>query len=514
MPITGPLLDQPVELPTLLRNGLAVHPDAPALTSVESRWNWRDLDQISNRLASGLLSLGLRPGDRVASLMPNRPALLAHYLACFKAGLVSTPLNYRYQPPEIDHALRVSGASALLVHAERDADVAASTLANRLPRGIIHFDADKRPGPSFEELTDPARPVQELTLPDPTAPAVVFFTSGSTGLPKGVTHTGRSIGWILASIGRALEYTPNDVVLPGSSHSHIGGMMFSLAALAAGARVVVPRTIDSGELLPLLRHERPTVFWMLPAALFGLVRDHDARTEDFRTLRLCFSGGDTVPAELEREFTDLTGQPIREGYGMTEIGHATNNPPSGLNKLGSIGVPNPGYTLSIRTDDGTEVSTGEGGRVWVQSPCNTVGYWDNPTATAETIQDGWLDTGDVMRADDDGYLWFEGRKKQIIVHDGSNICPQEVEGALLEHPAVASAGVVGVHDLVHGETVHAYVTLQEGAPRPTGYELVQFARARVGYKAPESVVVLSAMPVNATGKVDRMALKRMAEAAG
>jgi acyl-coenzyme A synthetase/AMP-(fatty) acid ligase len=139
-----------------------------------------------------------------------------------------------------------------------------------------------------------------------------------------------------------------------------------------------------------------------------------------------------------------------------------------------------------------------------------VGYWNNPQMTAETIVDGWLDTGDVMSADEDGYLWFHGRQKQIIIHDGSNICPQEVEAALLEHDAVSSAGVVGVQNPLHGENVRGYVTLDAGAPRPAMQDLIRFARERVGYKAPEEVIVLDDMPLNATGKVDRVMLKKMA----
>jgi long-chain acyl-CoA synthetase len=133
----------------------------------------------------------------------------------------------------------------------------------------------------------------------------------------------------------------------------------------------------------------------------------------------------------------------------------------------------------------------------------TLGYWRRPDATTEIIKDGWLDTGDVMQVDDDGYLWFAGRKKQIIVHDGSNICPQEVEEALLEHSAVASAGVIGIHDLVHGENLRAYITLKDGTMRPISQELIRFARTRVGYKAPEDIVLLDHMPLNASGKVDR-----------
>jgi acyl-CoA synthetase (AMP-forming)/AMP-acid ligase II len=150
------------------------------------------------------------------------------------------------------------------------------------------------------------------------------------------------------------------------------------------------------------------------------------------------------------------------------------------------------------------------GRMWIKAPSNMIGYWNRPDATAETIVDGWLDTGDVVSIDADGYVWFRGRKKQIIIHDGSNICPQEVEESLLENAAVESAGVIGVHDLVHGENVRAYITWRPNAPRPTMAELIQFSRARVGYKAPDEIIALDEMPLNATGKVDRAALKRMA----
>ena len=155
---------------------------------------------------------------------------------------------------------------------------------------------------------------------------------------------------------------------------------------------------------------------------------------------------------------------------------------------------------------------GSEGRLWIRTPATTVGYWDDPAATEAAFSNGWLDSGDVMRVDDDGYFFFRGRKKQIIVHDASNICPQEVEDALLAHPSVASAGVIGIHDLVHGENVRAYITLTEGTERPASQELIQFARARVGYKAPEEIVVLDQMPLTATGKLDRTRLKRMAEA--
>ncbi|HZA66296.1 MAG TPA: class I adenylate-forming enzyme family protein [Geminicoccaceae bacterium] len=511
VPLSGPPLAEPIDVRNILARGLEAKPDEVALASAEGGHTWRELDLASGRLAANMLEIGVRKGDRVASLMPNRNALIIHYLACFKARFVATPLNYRYMPPEIDHALEVSEASILLAHAERDEDLAASKLATRLPLGVIRYGARDGRSPSFEELTRRAPGQPEIPAPSLSDPAVIFFTSGSTGKPKGVTHSFETLGWVLAAWLKGYDTTAHDVILPGSSISHIGGYGHSLFGLAAGARVLVARTFDGDELLPLLREHRPTILMMLPAALIALVRDHEAKREDFSSVRLCLSGGDKVSAELEREFTDLAGFPIDEIYGMSEIGVSNLNPPSGINKLGSVGPANAGYALSIRDDDGRELPVGGEGRLWVRSPCNMVGYWNRPDATAETIKDGWLDTGDVMRADEDGYLWFCGRKKQIIVHDGSNICPQEVEEALLEHDAVQDAGVVGIHDLVHGENVRAYITLKEGAKQPTSQELIRFARARIGYKAPEEIVVLDAMPLNATGKVDRVALKRMAE---
>src|SRR5262245_9995501 len=200
MPLSGPSIEQPVRLVDVLRRGLEARPDEPALVSAEDRRTWRELEAESRRLAANYLGLGLRPGDRVASLMPNRTALVVHYLACLKAGLVATPLNYRYMPPEIDHALEVSKATLLVAHAERDRDMAASKLAGKLPLGVVWYGSHDGKQPSFEGLQQPATSVGILPLPDPAAPAFIFFTSGSTGQPKGVTHTRATFAWVLSSM--------------------------------------------------------------------------------------------------------------------------------------------------------------------------------------------------------------------------------------------------------------------------------------------------------------------------
>jgi acyl-CoA synthetase (AMP-forming)/AMP-acid ligase II len=510
MAIAGPSLQQPVQLTRVLEIGLSTKPDETALISLERQWTWRQLDEASTRLARQYLKLGLEPGDRIASLLPNRGALLVHYLASFKAGLAATPLNYRYQAPEIDHALEVSGAAFLVAHAERHDALARSEQVSGLRLGSIFYGDGDIAHRHLEDWMTTDVPGVELPTPRPETPAFIFFTSGSTGKPKGVTHTHETFGWMVASAVVGLEITPADVFLPATSASHVAASSLSLAGLAAGACVAVARTFGGEEILPLLRTARPSLLCMLPAPLFNLVRDHGATRDDFRSIRRCLSGGDKISAELEREFTDLAGFAIEELYGMTETGTSTINPTATHNRIGSIGQVAPGFTASIRNDDNSEPPARTPGRLWIRSRSNTIGYWNRPDATAETIIDGWLDTGDVVSADDESYLWFRGRKKQIIIHDGSNICPQEVEDSLLEHPAVACAGVVGIHDLIHGENVRAYITFRPDVARPTIPELIKFSRDRVGYKAPDDIVVLDEMPTNAVGKVDRVALKELA----
>jgi long-chain acyl-CoA synthetase len=316
---------------------------------------------------------------------------------------------------------------------------------------------------------------------------------------------------MIASTVSAFELSDRDEFLPASSMSHLGSFLWTLSMLSVGGRVVVARTTDAHELLPLLRENRPTVLAMIPAALIALVRDHGLRPDDFASLRICRAGSDKVSTELLTEFAAAAGFSITEGYGMTEVGLATLNPPSGINKQGSIGPPISGFEIALRDDHGAALGPGVVGRIFIRSRSQMAGYWNAEDATDEVLSDERLDSGDLAHADDDGYLWFFGRKKQIIVHDGSNVSPLEVEGALLEHPAVELAGVVGVHDTMHGETIRAYVTLRAGAVQPSSAELILFCRDRIGYKAPEEIIFLDHMPLNPTGKIDRVGLKQMAE---
>ncbi|MCP4384152.1 MAG: acyl--CoA ligase, partial [Hyphomicrobiales bacterium] len=216
------MLEEPAKLSALLKAGLESSPNDPALVSMEGIWSWSGLDRATSRLAANYLALGLETGDRVASLMPNRTALFVHYIACFKAGLVITPLNYRYMPPGIDHALTVSEARIILAHIERAADIGASKAAD-LPLGVVWYGGDDSQTPRLDELIEAEPQSATLPAPDPGVPAAIFFTSGSTGPAKGVTHTRKSLACVLASAAQSFELTPDDVVLPGSSCTHIGG---------------------------------------------------------------------------------------------------------------------------------------------------------------------------------------------------------------------------------------------------------------------------------------------------
>jgi acyl-CoA synthetase (AMP-forming)/AMP-acid ligase II len=526
MLLEGAQLEAPAApLNDLLRIGLDAAPDEVAMVSTHRALSWRELDRASAALAGGYRRLGLEPGDRLASLMPNRVDLVVHYLACFRAELIATPLNYRYTAREIDHALEVSGASVLLAHVERAEDVVASEPAAALELGTIAYrdveplaTGNEEPAGvdggwrhDFAALLDsePLAPTEKK--PDPEAPAVIFFTSGSTGPAKGVTHSRETLRWMIGAAGAAFELDASDVFLPGSSMSHIGSFLWALVTLSVGGKVVVARSTDGHELLPLLREQQPTILAMIPAALSALVHDHELRPADLSSLRMCRAGADKVSTELLTEFAAMAGFPIVEGYGMTEVGLATLNPPSGEIRQGSIGRPIHGFTIALRDEEGAPVEGGDVGKIWIRSRSRMLGYWEAPGATEEVVIEGWLDSGDLARADEDGYLWFFGRKKQVIVHDGSNISPYEVEGALVEHPAVSLAGAVGVHDEVHGENVRAYVTLRDGVEPPSRADLIVFCRERIGYKAPDEVVFLETMPLNPTGKIDRAGLKRMAE---
>lgn len=512
MTITGPTLDRTVDLSRLLEPGLAQKPDAIAISAMNDSLSWRGLEAQSQNLASSYADLGLRRGDRIVSLLPNRLQVLVHYLACLRSGLVAVPLNYRYLAQDIDYAIGLTEPRLMVAHAERADDISRCAGVADLELGGLSVDGDLPGFGAFQPLTERAAATVPPDRPGPDDPAVVFFTSGSTGRPKGVTHTQASLGHIVSSLGATYQLTEKDTILPIASLSHMLAQIMSYAALAVGGSAVVAKDISVGAVMPLMRHHQPTVLAMMPYALTEVVYASEDSDPAFQNLRMCDCGGDKVATDLQKKFQEVSGVELAEGYGLTEAGIVTHNRPEGPIVHGSVGPAMPGNEFAVRDPNGEDLPAGEEGVLWIRSPSVMSGYFGDPVATAEVIKDGWLNTGDLLRFDDQGYFWFCGRKKQIIIHDGSNISPQEVENVLLQHDAIEAAAVVGIPDTLHGQNIRAYVVLKPGIGQLPAAEILGMARDRIGYKAPEEIVAIGRLPENAAGKIDRVALAKLASA--
>jgi long-chain acyl-CoA synthetase len=497
-----------LSLRNLLRPSVDAAPTRPVLQG-DQVWTYSRLEEEANRLARRWLARGLEPGDRVAMLLPNRAEALLVYLACFKSGLVAVPLDYRYRPPQINYVLRHSGSRILVAHVERLEDVAACDDARHVDVAVVGGDTPLDDGP--------VPPGDDLAAAEfrPDDVAIIFYTSGTTSRPKGVTLTRASL---TAGTTKFLANVPlgtGDVALVSAPIMRPFALRTQvLPTLHAGGGVVLLEKFTAADYLAALRQPPVKTFLaFIPYALHQVVHAPGVRRQDFAGVRLCISGGDRVPLELHRAFHDLTGLELSEQCGMTEAGMYALTPPFGRKKPGSIGLPFYGVQLCLVDAQGNDVRAGQPGEVIVHSPLMMEGYWNDTAQTRKALRDGWFRTGDLARFDEDGYLWFLGRLKNIIVHDGWNIGPAEVEDALLAHPAVAEACVVGVTDAVHGQNVHSFVTLRPEAAPPTEAELRHFVEARLPrQKVPERIHVVAELPRTGPGKIDRDRLQWQAEA--
>jgi len=478
-------------------------------------WTYTQLEHEAKGLAQSWLTRGLEPGDRIAMLLPNRAEALLVYLACFQSGLVAVPLDYRYRPPQINYVLRHSGSRVLVTHVERLDDVAACDEAGHVTVAAVGGDGSSH---GAEPLLQGVAPLHtDLAAAEfrPDDVAIIFYTSGSTGRPKGVTLTRASLIAGTTTFLAGVPLSEADVALVSSPVMRPFAMRTQvLPTLHAGGGVVLLEKVTPADYLALLRQfPAKTFLAMTPYALHQVIHDPGARREDFAGVRLCISGSDSVPLALHRAFQALTGLELSEQCGSTETGMYALTPPFGRKKPGSIGLPFYGVQVRLADGQGNDVRAGQVGEVIVRSPMMMDGYWNDSAQTRKALRDGWCRTGDLARLDEDGYLWFVGRQKNIIVNDGWNISPAEVEEALLAHPAVAEACVVGVTDAIHGQNVHAFITVRGGAVAPQAEELRQFAEARLPrQKVPEQFHMVAELARTGSGKVDRERLRWQAEA--
>ena len=483
---------------------LTAHGDRIALTADGRDYTYAALADLGLRVAAGLRARGLHPGDRVAFFMPNRAELAIAYFGCFAAGLVAVPLNPRYRGAEVEYAVadcapRLLIADAALLDRLDGARLAALGVAEVVVAGG-RAQAGSHP---FAALRD-AAPLAAPAAVAADSAAVVLYTSGSTGKPKGVTHTHASLRNTARHQVVSQVLDAGDVQLAFMGIAYIAAFAGQLlTSLHLGGRMVLLPHFDPEAVVAAVARHGATRLQTGPADLRDLLARPRPEPGALATLRCCIAGGERIHDELHERFAAWAGIALTEACGMTEAYNYAMNPPFGAKRVGSFGLPTDGVTLRLLDAAGRDAAEGE---VLVRSDAVARGYWNNPAATAEALCDGWLVTGDLARRDPDGWYWFVGRRKEIIIRGASNIAPGEVESVLVQHPAVAAAGVVGAPDPHDGHVPVAFVELRPGAvASPEG--LRAFAAERLAeYKVPLSIWVLDALPLNVNGKVDRPAL--------
>lgn len=502
-------------LQSIVRQARTRHPDRVALIAGDRRWTYREFDEITDRIGAALLLRGIRPGDRVALHFSNGPEIVFGYYACFKIGAVAVPLNIRLKGPELEYILNHCGVRLFLGHADLFAEVQAVRTRLRSVEGYF-LAGDRSVFPEtapFDDLAEqPTAGIDVQRMPE-AAIAAILYTSGTTARPKGVTHSHGTLEQLSADATARIGRDRDRVFGCFVPLCHMSGFgLQMLPAVSAGATLLIIPRFEPEAVLRALAEHRASVIAGLPPMYNALVHCSTAAGEDLDSLEVCMAGGDAVPTELQRQFKARFGKAITERHGMTEVCPCFWNPGRDPEKVGSMGQPAEGIRARLVDAAAREVRPGEVGEILVKSDATMVGYWDDPAATAAALQDGWLRTGDLARQDRDGYYWFVGRKKQIIVRGGSNISPVEVEEAIRQHPAVREAGVVGVPDSTWGEVVQAYVALKEGTTSSAS-GLQSFLGERLAaYKIPEASHFLPELPKGLTGKIDRRALREQAPA--
>ncbi|AKU17588.1 long-chain-fatty-acid--CoA ligase [Luteipulveratus mongoliensis] len=471
-------------------------PEQVALRPDETTFSYADVAEASARVAGLLVAQGVRPGDRVALMLPNVPPFAAIYYGVLRAGGVVVPMNPLLKGREIAYHLSDSGAR--LLFAWETAAEEATAGAAGTEAGVVTVTAD-----GFTALLAAQAPAYDVVDRADDDTAVILYTSGTTGRPKGaeLTHL-NLIRNVEVSLADLLRLTEDDVIFGGLPMFHAFGQTCALnVAMATGASVLLLPRFDARAAADLLARHHATVFAGVPtmyAALLGL-----AETPELPDLRVCVSGGAALPVEVLRRFEERFGCAVLEGYGLSETSPvASFNRPDQERRPGSIGTPVTGVQMAIVDGAGTPVTTGEVGEIVIRGHNIMKGYWDKPDATADVLSaDGWFRTGDMGRIDEDGFFFVVDRKKDLVIRGGFNVYPREIEEVLYEHPDVAEAAVIGIPHSDLGEEIGAAVALRPGST-VTEDELRAHVKAQVApYKYPRVVWFVDALPKGPTGKI-------------
>ena len=486
-------------LSSLLERAAAGQPDRTAVKLDDMELTYAQLHDAARRVTSLLASAGVTRGDRVGLMLPNVPAFPIAFYGALGAGAVVVPMNPLLKSREVAYYLGDSGAKVMFAWhgsigeaAKGAADVGAEVIAVN--------DLDLSAALADHQATRAWVDAQD------DDDAVILYTSGTTGQPKGaqLTHGGLARNAQLTA-ETLLSNSPDDVMLGCLPLFHVFGLTCGLNATvtAAGTLTLLPR-FDPGAALNVIARDKVTIFEGVPTMYAAMLHHQQADGSALASLRLCISGGAAMPLEIMRGFEAKFGCVILEGYGLSETSPvASFNHPDRVRKPGSIGTPVRGVELRVVDAAGNDIPPGEIGEIAIRGHNVMKGYWGKPEATAEAIPDGWFRTGDLARVDEDGYYFIVDRKKEMIIRGGYNVYPREIEEVLHEHPAVAGAAVVGIPHPQLGEEVGAAVELKPGATADPD-ELRQFAKARVAaYKYPRHVWLVPELPKGPTGKILR-----------
>lgn len=468
-----------------------IRDDAGALTNAEFAERVRGA-------AAVLATRGIGPGGVIAVKLANRVELIVALFAAWRLGAVVTPINPALGVAETAYQVRDSGAT-LLVGDAPDAGELGQDAASTLHVG------DLTDGGAAESATAPPSAGSAVS---PHDVALLIYTSGTTGSPKGVMLTHANLEAMTASFIEWFALTEADHSLLVLPLFHANGIVLgTLTPLRAGGQVTITGRFSRDRFFDDVERYRPTYFSAVPA-IYALLSSLPAEVKpDTSSLRFAVCGAAPMPAELIRRIEERFGLTIVEGYGLSETTCAsTINPLNGERKPGTVGLPLPGQQIRLLAEDGADAASGEVGEVVIAGPVVMAGYLGKPEATADTIVDGWLRTGDLGRFDEGGYLLIVDRLKDMIIRGGENVYPKEIENALYLHDAVLEAAVVGAPDPVLGEVAAAFVTLREPV---TVEELENIcAEHLAAYKRPAWIRVVDSIPKNAVGKIDKRSLRR------
>lgn len=509
---------------------------APATTFFGATMSYQTLHTLAGRFAGALHQMGVMPGMRVSLHLPNCPQFVIAYYGVLKAGGIVVPFNPLYVEREIAHQLRDSGAEVAVTLDRFYPRLAAVRQQTRLREVVVTGIHDyfpphlrllyplkaRREGnyvaiPKAKDLhhlrrlLDGGRPAPAQKV-DPQTPAVLLYTGGTTGTPKGAVLTHRNL------VSNVLQTrcwftrlrTEKESVLAVLPFFHSYGMTSVMNhAVSAGSRMILLPRFQVDDVLRTIDRYHPSLFPGVPTIYTALTNHPHVKNFDLRSISACISGAAPLPVELQTRFETLTGGRLVEGYGLTEASPVTHTTPVfGLRKPGSIGIPMPDTVARIvDVATGTQtLGTGEIGELVIQGPQVMAGYWNKPEETARTIRDGWLYTGDLARMDADGYFFIVDRKKEMIITGGMNVYPREVEEVLYTHPAVMEAAAIGVPDPYRGEVVKTVVVLKPGA-QATSEAIIEHCRQHLAsFKIPKMVEFRTELPKSLVGKVLRRVL--------